>query len=128
MGDVKPWHVVVMVAGVLGLVAGIVFTVRSSGPPVTLAKTLVVADIATGDLFEMPLPERGILLPVKNPKTGTQTLFPVDRTAEGTWCIPPQFRGVAASVKDPKPDALKDRQTGEIAVTTPTPTRIALPN
>lgn len=123
MGDVKPWHAVVIVLGLLGLGLGGFVTMRNSGPVVSLAKTMVVADVVTGDLYEIPIPH-GIGIPAKNPKTGTATLFPVVQSPEGAWVIPARYRSCV--LPDPKPLAVKDMKSGEVAVVSGSPSKISL--
>jgi hypothetical protein len=124
MDDLKPWHIAILVIGLCVLTGGVYFSIRSSGTTVDLAESMVMADVVSGELFEVTLPERGITIPFKHPTTGSYTLYPVAKDESGRWVIPSRYLGSAVASKDPKPLALKDAKSGEVTLKSETPTKI----
>jgi len=127
MDSLKPWHIAILVIGLGVLVGGVFFSIRSAGPTVTLADSMTMADVVTGELFEVALSKHGITIPLKNPSTGADTLYPVSKDDEGRWVIPTRYLGTATSSKELKPLALKDAKTGEVTIKSDKPTRITAP-
>jgi hypothetical protein len=96
---------------------------RPSGPQVALAGEVVMADVATGELFTFRVGgRRGVMVPATNPRTGTATLLPVSQEA-GVWRLGErELRGLSRIAADPA--AVINRDTGEIRVAGARPKRV----
>ncbi len=108
--DGKLWKIGLIVLGLGVLTFSIVRTVLSTDRPV-LADTIVLVDVVTGELFEVP--RRGIVMPAKRHDTGERRLFRVEQE-DGVWRVPRSYipreegtgRVPALDRVDGKPDAL----------------------
>lgn len=104
MGGAKPWQVAVIV---IGLLAGIGLTVWStafSGETVEIASSMTLVDVTTGQLYEVPVPNRSLSYPLVNPETSQRTLIPAVQK-DGQWEVPSHMRfrlkeGLKVDTKD----------------------------
>lgn len=130
MQGVKPWQLVVIGLGFLALIGGFVWSVRGGNQQPKLADSIVMVDVATGELFELAL-EDGLAFipPVKNPDTGTESLFPAYRDeATGKWYLDERFRGALVKrLSKAEPKAVADERSGELRVTSDSPRRASAP-
>jgi hypothetical protein len=115
MDSLKPWQIAVIVLGCLGLVASLVFQLSGSNS-VKMATSIQAADVLTGEVFESPLPsKRSVFFPVKNPTTGTASVYPADNTS-GTWKLNARYLPYLDPWKPEQMKGLKDLKTGELVV------------
>ena len=127
MQGVKPWQIVILVLGVVGAAFSIFYSTRGDGQ-VELASSVTLVDINTGELFEVPLDSgRAVMPPVKNPKTGLDSLFPVDSDGAGGWKLNERYLGSLDKMTTVKPDAMVDRKTGQMKVSGEGKTRLKVP-
>ncbi|MEL7473916.1 MAG: hypothetical protein AAGK04_11420 [Planctomycetota bacterium] len=82
MGSVKPWQVLLFVAAIASLAYAAWNAL--SGEKVELAQTINLVDVHTGELFEVDVSRRGMVIPAKHPETGERTLLGV-RLEDGEW-------------------------------------------
>ncbi|MCC5821819.1 MAG: hypothetical protein LAT64_00865 [Phycisphaerales bacterium] len=84
MGEAKPWQIILVVVA-LGVLGFSVWRSMNSGKP-ELTRSVMLADVATGDLFELSLAgRRAAVYPEIHPDTGERTLMPVKQEEDGTW-------------------------------------------
>lgn len=98
-------------AAVIGICA---WQMLGAGEGVRFARTALLVDAATGDLFEFSLASgRAVSIPARNPDTGLRSLLPVYEK-DGRWVL--AGRELAAlNHLDVQPAAI-DRKTGEVRV------------
>lgn len=79
MSDIKPWHIVVMVAAVIVLAFS---AWRVMGSDIAKGPDgFMTVDIYTGQLYLVQKGKaKGVMFPAKNPETDERTLFPVEQT------------------------------------------------
>lgn len=98
MGDVKPWHIILILAaiGALGFSAWkFAFTARVPDPD-----RILLVDVKTGVLFDTRKGKnRGLLLPARHPETGDPTLFPVEKDESGSWVIRSRYRPMLSEMR-----------------------------
>jgi hypothetical protein len=91
MQGVKPWQLAVIVIGLL-VGGGLIAWQGLTSNEVKLAESVVVVDVLTGELFEVPLPEgQAISFPLKNPNSGKAALIPAAQV-DGKWFVRTRFR------------------------------------
>lgn len=117
MGEARPWQIAVIVVGLIALVAGVVFQCGRSTVP--FADSIVLVDVASGELIEAPFPKFPVMFPAKNPGTQSPTLYPA-QLRDGKWFV--EGRYVPYIPKDPKPTAM-NAKSGEIATTSEKPVK-----
>ena len=128
MQGVKPWQIVVLVLGLVGGGFGIWYGLRGD-EQVELASSVILVDVSTGELFEVPLNSgKAVIPPVKNPKTGIESLFPADSDGAGGWRLNERFLSYIDRLSKAKPDAVVDRKTGQLKITGDGKTRIDNPS
>ena len=115
MQGAKPWQIAVIVLCIIGAAAMLVFNLMG-GEKQQFASSLTLADIQTGELFDVPLGKKALVLPMTRAGQASATLYPVYQQ-DGKWLIEQRYRDV-------KPDVLKNSKvynpsTGEVAVTGP---------
>lgn len=112
MGEVKPWQLILIVAAFVAL--GVSAFLMLSNNDVQKASSMMLADIETGDLYEVKLKRvRGVTLPAKHPETGERTLVPVKKT-DTEWVVPEMYRSSLDSVE--RSDVILDRGRGVLSV------------
>ena len=122
MDGVRPWQIVVLVLALLS-VCGSVFYTCSTSDKVKQADSVIMVDIATGELFEAPRPgNHAVMFPGKNPTTGKATLYPA-HASEGKWRIDVRFLPEIRKSADLKKELTVDWKTGEVQTTSSKPTR-----
>lgn len=98
MQSAKPWQIAVVVLGLLGGVAGIVFAFRAN-PGLDLADSVMMVDVVSGELFEFAIPKKGSLVfPEIHPDTRKETLFPVYKDPSGAWKLVERYSGALPSL------------------------------
>lgn len=112
----KPWHIVLFVVAVGGLIAGIFMS--SSGNTPDMAKRILMVDLASGELFEVDTSDKGVILPARNPDTNRATLMPAQKEPDGTWRVHPMYyrKELRTEMEGPL-DALVNVETGQVKVT-----------
>ncbi|MEK6703596.1 MAG: hypothetical protein AABZ53_15145 [Planctomycetota bacterium] len=123
MGQIKPWQIAVIVAAVLAVAAAAYWTISGNDMP-KMSHRVVLVDITTGELFEASTARKSAIIPEKNPTSGTYTLFPVAKGADGVWKVPPRY--LESMEKDTKATALVSAKSGEVKVTSESPKSITL--
>lgn len=121
MEGAKPWQIVVIVVGLLAAAGSIVFQFVFAKDKVTLADTITLVDVTSGDLFKAPLPKnKAIGFPAKNPNTKESTLLPVV-PREGKWYLDHQvLPGLEKNMKI-EMKAVLDFKSGEVRTNGNTP-------
>ncbi|MGJ8635461.1 MAG: hypothetical protein ACSHX5_01260 [Phycisphaerales bacterium] len=107
MSDIKPWHIVVIIAAVIVLAFS---AWRMMGSDITKGPDgHLTVDVVTGQLYMVQKGKaKGIIYPAKNPETGERTLFPVEHE-EGSdvWKISPRLGNAITDESKKEFDALK---------------------
>lgn len=86
MEKIKPWQIVLIV--VAAAVLGFSVWKQMSKPSVELPNSVIVVDVATGELYRMKLGKRnGAYFPERHPDTGKLSLMPVEKNDSGDWYI-----------------------------------------
>ncbi len=117
MGEVKPWQIALIVIGLLVGVGGVAY--QCSRDRVVMADSIVLVDVATGELIRTKFPSKGsVFFPATNPSTQSPTLYPVLQE-DSKWII--ERRYIKHIPNEPEAKAL-DRKSGEVRVTTSVPT------
>lgn len=125
MENLRPWQIAVIVLGCLGAVISLVVQLRGDSG-VKMASSIHAADVLTGEIFESPLPKKkSVFFPVKNPTTGTASVYPAENNS-GTWKLNARYLPYLDPWKPDEMKGLKDLKSGEIAVKSPSPTRVNL--
>ncbi len=113
MRQVKLWQIVLFVAAAGAIVLTAYRLWR--GDSVEVAHDLLVADIATGQVFEIDTNGKGIALPAKHPETGDRTLYPIFRGEGGQWTL--ESRALAAiNARELETGGAIDKETGVVTV------------
>mgnify|MGYP000558693638 CR=1 FL=1 len=121
MGDFKPWQLAVVVIGMLVLVGSVVYQCQASGRRVSLADSVIVADVLTGDLFESDLPSnKSAFFPAVHPVTKTSSLLPAFQK-DGKWYLYERYLVYVERNLKQTAAALVDPKTGELKVTSDKP-------
>lgn len=122
MGDLRPWHIVVMVLGVLVLGGSLYFQLTDETKILKIADRVTVVDVDTGDLFEAPFPSgRAVIYPAKSPVSGNLAIFPVEKDGD-KWVIPSRFRDqVREFYKGKKETGKVNLSDGEVTVANAAP-------
>ncbi len=91
MQGVKPWQLAVIVIGLL-VGGGLIAWQGLTSKEVSLADSIMLVDVTTGEIFQAPLPTgRTVGFPAKNPKTGKETLLPATQV-DGKWFVGSRYR------------------------------------
>ncbi len=123
MEGVRPWHIVLFVAAAIALGFGF-FWQLSSGEEIEKATTVVIVDVATGDLYECDRPSAGgLLFPLKNPETQKALMLPAEREGD-VWKVSSRYLPLAASlVAKETGEVALDKATGHVKVKSPEPVK-----
>lgn len=115
MRGAQPWQIIVIIACLLA--AGVMVYINLSGQEkMEFADSMMVADIQTGELFELALGKKARVMPMTRPGGSVPTLFPVEQR-EGKWFIEQRYlEGGSEGLKTSK---VVDSKTGEVQVTGP---------
>lgn len=93
MDDLKPWHIVLIIAAVAVLGFSVYRAVFSNSVP--KHDSILLVDVTTGILYDAHKGDaRGMLLPARSPDTNERTLFPVEQTEDGQWRVRARYTGV----------------------------------
>jgi len=116
MDDLKPWHIVLLVAAIGVLGYSVFRFVFSSGPD--LPDTVLLVDVKSGDLFRLDVSGRKAgYYPEKHPDTGDRSLLPVRQLDDGTWVISPHSLPALEDVKGETPAVTDANGTVEVTNT-----------
>ena len=121
MSGAKPWQIALVVIGLLGGVAGLVYAVTSGDKP-DMADSMILADIETGQLYSVSVDGRSVYTPMKHPDTGERTLYRVSEE-NGNWVISQRRLGELSEYEGE--GKAVDRETGRVTVTDAKPIRIS---
>lgn len=119
MGDVRPWHIVVIVAALAIAGVSLWFTLNR-GPNLKIADSMLMVDVQTGELFQVSRKPRPPTIPFTNPKTKAMALLPVEKSGEGGWKIMARYMENIDAL-NPSTDVLVNRETGEVKVSNTKP-------
>ncbi len=118
MGEARPWQIAVIVVGLIVMVGGVLY--QCSGGSVAFADSIVLVDVASGELVEAPFPKgQSVMFPATNPDTKSGTLYPAE-LKDGKWFV--QGRYVPYVSKQPEPKAMNAR-SGLVNTTSEKPVR-----
>lgn len=124
MGGAKPWQYVVLALGFAAVIFVTVYTFTSGRKEPDLAEKVTVADVKTGQLFEVNPAEFFLGFPMTNPETNTATLYPVFREeGQSDWKIQAQYVSIVRALPDAQTPALADKREGLLKPTTEPPKR-----
>jgi hypothetical protein len=111
--NAKPWQLALIIIGLLGGSALVVYNLFFANAGPSLADTMKVIDVNTGELFEVDLAGKGYVMPGKNPNSKKRTLLAIVKDEQdGTWFIPGRYLPSLDQV-DGEVTAV-DPQTGEV--------------
>ncbi|MEO1583106.1 MAG: hypothetical protein AAFR96_00885 [Planctomycetota bacterium] len=117
MSGAKPWQIALVVIGLLAGGVGVAFAISSMGP-VETKSSVFVADVVSGELFSADTAGKTVLIPMTNPETGENTLYPVIQDEEsGEWTIAPRYINAFRNRTEDGETPVVDRSTGAVAVT-----------
>lgn len=121
MEGVRPWHIVLFVAAAIALGLGL-FWQLGSGDEIEKATTVVIVDVATGDLYECDRPSGGgLLFPLKNPETQKALMLPAEREGE-VWKVSSRYLPLAVSLAEKESgEVALNKATGQVKVKSPEP-------
>ncbi|MCC6950920.1 MAG: hypothetical protein IT433_05680 [Phycisphaerales bacterium] len=121
MEGVRPWHIVLFVAAAIALGLGLFWQLRS-GDQIEKATTVVIVDVATGDLYECDRPSGGgLLFPLKNPETQKALMLPAEREGE-VWKVSARYLPLAVSLAEKESgEVALNKATGQVKVKSPEP-------
>lgn len=111
-GKLKPWHYALFVAAI-GALAFASFSAFSK-PSARVAKSMLMVDINTGQLYEFDISKVSMIIPEVSPETGKQTLYPVRKGEDGKWYASPRYIEAIDPKTDGEPTALVSAETGEV--------------
>jgi hypothetical protein len=113
MGQVKRWQMALFAVAIVAVIASLVYSMRGSG--LDLANTLPMADVATGDVYHLPIGAGpgSATIPGRNPKTGESTLMPIVQE-NGRWVVMDRYFPAVKNI--PGPHTAVNEKTREVAV------------
>jgi len=86
MGEMKPWHLIVIAAAVLALGYSGWSFMNNQG--IDQVDGIMAVDIRTGQLYDVKKGSaRGMAFPMTHPETGERTIFPVEQSESGSWML-----------------------------------------
>lgn len=110
----KPVQIAVIVIGLLVGVVGIVLAVSKGSSPKT-APSVVLLDLATGDIYEASTTNRTLVMPAKSPDTGERTLMRVHFDEElDAYAIPTRYFSMLEDIEGSTVEI--DMQTGKVDI------------
>jgi hypothetical protein len=118
MDQLKPKHYILLVAAVAALAGGVYFSM--GGPEPVLKDTVVLVDVASGQLYEFNTANLSVVIPAVNPDSGKTSLMPVRKEADGKWRIPKRYLESLSEISDLGKD-VTDKKSGEVKVSSETP-------
>jgi hypothetical protein len=113
MGKAKPWQIVLIVVAAVALGVSLYFSLRGDG--LDLANSVTMADVATGEVFHLPIGKgaNSATIPGKNPRTGDMTLMPIVQE-NGRWVVMEHYFPALKNI--PGPHTAVNEATREVAV------------
>jgi hypothetical protein len=122
----KPWQLILVVVAMLVLTGSVVYQCNYSEGRVEFAKSIIVADVITGDLFESQFSEDSpVFVPAEHPTNKTRSMFPVYEK-DGKWFVFDRFLAPIHRDMKKQAAALVDFTTGELKTTTQRPQSVKL--
>jgi hypothetical protein len=120
MSELRPWQMALFIGAFLVFAGSVLYQCKySDSAEVTLPDSVTMVDMATGDLFESPLPKkRAVSFPAPHPDTKANTLFPAD-LIEGKWCLDRRYVPYIKELVPKGDDLILDRKSGEVKITSP---------
>lgn len=113
MGGAKPWQFVVLALGFVAIMFTVVYTFMGGDKTPDLTTLVTVADVKSGQLYEVDSTKFFLGFPMTNPETKTATLFPVYKVEGGTdWKIQAQYVSVVRALPDAETGAMADKRQG----------------
>ncbi|HYF15011.1 MAG TPA: hypothetical protein VD971_08075 [Phycisphaerales bacterium] len=114
MGEARPWQVAVVVVGLLVLIGSVVYQCTASND-VSLADSVIMVDVSTGELIESRYPKnRPVSFPAEHPETKSKTLMPAVQDPEtGRWMVEGRYvsylknLGSLGGLEDPESGLVK---------------------
>lgn len=85
-GKPKTWQIAVLAAGALALSISLFFYFTREDK-LDLPNRVFLADVSTGDVFEVSTKDRPAIVPEVNPNTGKATLVRVKKDDQGKWRV-----------------------------------------
>jgi len=121
MSEMRPWQVALFIGAFLVLAGSVLYQCKfSPDAAVELPTRVTMVDMASGDLFESPLPtKKAVSFPAAHPDTKSKTLFPAD-LIEGKWCLDRRYVPYIKDLVPKGDDLILDRKTGEVKITSTT--------
>lgn len=97
----KSWQIAVIAGGLL-LGGGLLVwqTMGSGDQEAEFSDTMMLVDVATGQLYEVNLRKTRPAVPAKSPETGQRTLVTVHKSKEGQWVVTPTELDEVEAMKD----------------------------
>jgi len=124
MSGAKPWQFVVLALGAAALVFTLVYSLTSGPKTPDLSTTVTVADVKSGQLFEVDSTKFFLGFPMTNPETKTATLFPVYKEdGAADWKIQTQYVSVVRALPDSETSAMADKRQGLLKPSSELPKR-----
>lgn len=122
MGGAKPWQFVVLALGFAAIVFTVVYTFTGGDKTPDLSTKVTVADVKSGQLFEVDVSKMGLMVPMTNPETNTPTLYPVyQEGGQGDWKIQNNYVSIVRALPDADTSAMADKRQGILKPTTAPP-------
>ncbi|HLO40513.1 MAG TPA: hypothetical protein VK176_05775 [Phycisphaerales bacterium] len=118
MEKLQPKHYALITAAVVALGAGLYFSM--GGPEPQLKDTMVLVDVASGQLYEFNTSSMSVVIPAINPESGKNSLMPVRKEADGKWRIPKRYLDSLSEINE-LGSGVTDKKSGEVRVTSETP-------
>jgi len=79
------------IVAVVVLAGGTWYSFFSGGPPKP-PSVMTLIDLHTGELYSVKLGSRAYFIPMKNPATGSRSLYPVSKDDNENWVISERFQ------------------------------------
>jgi hypothetical protein len=121
-GNLKAWQIVVVVAAIVASALSLYYF-STGTPQVKMTDTITLVDVKTGDLFVTTLKgSHAVVVPAKNPDTGSETLIPVDKV-DGKWVIGKRHLPGAVQLAG-QGNGVLDQTSGEVKVKNDSPRKL----
>ena len=118
------WKFALLGVGVIALITSVVLTFGGNG--LEQRNSLTYVDVTDGQLYEVPLRGRSLMIPMQNPETEAWSLLPVEQREDDTWYVPPRYiPNSTENLGFDRMSAIQDVDTGSVRTNGETP--ISLP-
>lgn len=118
----KPWQIALIVIGLLVGVGSAAWFVLG-GDRVTLANSILMVDVDTGDVFEVNLDRTRISNPALHPETGKLQLVRLDKDEDGTLFVNGRDLDLLKFLDKSITNKAVDPKTGDLLIPPGTPKR-----